>query len=368
MLYISVPTREEFLQLAEMRSDACVSIYLKTSPLPQEVAASRIELRNLVQEAFKRLSLDKQRQEALEDEITGLLEADDFWSFHANGLVILATPDCIRTYRIANDIKTQIEVSDRFYLKPLLRALTFPHTAYVLALSENSVRLVEFFPVAPPEEVSVPGLPKDATSAVKKSSLTASLDGMTHESGSRGKKMRLAQYVRKIDEALRPVLLHSDSPLILVSTEPLASIYRSMASVQNLVAETIFTSPDRLSVSELVALARPELDTHYARQLHDIKDLFELRAGQKRVVTDLADVAKAATYGMVDLMLVDFDLAVTGSIDEGGKLVFSDAPDSYGVADELVKRALAGGGKVLAVRKEEMVGNTGVAAVLRYPL
>ncbi len=371
MLYVNIPTREELLQLAEIRSDVCVSIYLKTSPLPQDIEASRIELHNQLKDAFSQLEnskLDKRRLEALKDELADVLEADDFWFFHANSLAILATPDSIRTYRMANEVKTQLEISDRFYLKPLLRALTFPHTAYILALSENDVRVVEFFSAGPPEEVKVENMPKDALSAVGKSSLTASLGSLTHESGSRGKKMRLAQYARKVDEALRPLLIHSDSPLILISTEPLASIYRSVSSLINLVDETVFTSPDRITVSELVALGRPVLDKHNAAQLNEVKEKFEVRAGQNRVVTDLTDIARAATYGMISLLLVDFDDSVAGTIDDNGKLTLTSEPGAYGVIDEVVKRSLACGAKVLAVRKEDMIGNTGVAAILRYTL
>ena len=371
MLYVSIPTREEFLRLTEMRSDICVSIYLKTTPLPQDILASRIELDNQVKKVFAQLQesgADKKRLEALENEIFWLLNDDDFWAFHANSLVILASPDFIRTYRMANEIETQIEISDRFFLKPLLRALTFPQTAYILALSENEVRLVEFFTSGHPEIISLPDMPKDALSAVGKSSLTASLHSMSHENGSRGKTLRQGKYIRKIDEALRPLLLHSDVPLILVSTEPLASLFRSTFSLPNLVEGTVSVSPDRIGLTELVASARPLLDAHYARELKSIKELFEERQGQDRVATDLADIAKAATYGMVSLLLVDFDALVKGSIDEAGTLSFSDNPDAYGVIDEIVKRSLACGAKVMAVRKDDMIGGTGAAAILRYSL
>lgn len=371
MLYVNIPTREEVLKLADIRADACISIYLKTSPLPQEREAGRIALDNMVRNALISLQesgLDKHRLDALMDEIAEVIEADDFWDFHAHSLAILATPEHIYTYRLANDVTTRLLVSDRFYLKPLFRALTFPHHAYVLALSENGVRLVEFFADAPPEEIVLEGMPKDALSAVGKSSLTSSLSSLTHESGSRGHKKRLTQYARKVDNVLRPFMLQSKAPLILVCAEPLVSLYRAVASVPTLIGETVFISPDRLSVSELVALARPVLDNHYAEGLKTVKQLFEERAGQRRVVTDIAEAARAATYGMVSLLLVDFNKVVTGTIDEGGRLALGDKPGHYGVIDEIVKRSLACGAKILAVREDDMVGTSGVAAVLRYPL
>lgn len=47
----------------------------------------------------------------------------------------------IRTFRLPNDLTPLLVVSDRLYLKPLFRPVTFPHAAFVLALSENAVRL-----------------------------------------------------------------------------------------------------------------------------------------------------------------------------------------------------------------------------------
>lgn len=371
MLYVNIPTRAEVLELADIRADACISIYLQTSPLPQEREASRIELDNMVRDALISLQesgFDKRRLWALADELAEVIEADDFWRFHAHSLAVLATPEHIYTYRLANDVNTRLKVGDRFYLKPLFRALTFPHHAYVLALSENDVRLVEFFPEAPPEEIKLRDMPKDALSAVGKSSLTSSLGSLTHESGSRGYKMRLTQYARKVDEAMRPLLAPGSAPLILVCTEPLASLYRAVASIPTLSDETVFISPDRLSISELVALARPVLDKHNDESLETTKKLFEERMGQKRVATDIAETAKAATYGMVSLLLVDFNKVVTGTIDEDGALALGNEPGNYGVIDEIVKRSLACGAKILAVREENMIGDTGVAAILRYPL
>jgi hypothetical protein len=55
MLYVDIPTRSEFSVLTKARADACMSIYLETSPLPQEAEASRIELGNLVRQGRDQL-------------------------------------------------------------------------------------------------------------------------------------------------------------------------------------------------------------------------------------------------------------------------------------------------------------------------
>ncbi|MFO1072587.1 MAG: hypothetical protein U1E17_07865 [Geminicoccaceae bacterium] len=79
-----------------------------------------------------------------------------------------------------------VQVSDRLHLKPLLRAVTVPQTGFVLALSENSARLVEFFADMAPEEIRIADLPKDAADYARKASINdRSHSRRIHGSGGR---------------------------------------------------------------------------------------------------------------------------------------------------------------------------------------
>src|SRR5262249_56217733 len=125
--------------------DGWVWMYLATTPLPQQSATSRTELKNSSAAALGELEtagFDKRRLAAIGDQLTELGADDEFWRFQARSLAVLATPDNLRTFRLPTTVTPLVEVSDRFYLKPLIRAVTFPHEAFVLALSENAVRLV----------------------------------------------------------------------------------------------------------------------------------------------------------------------------------------------------------------------------------
>ena len=58
-----------------------------------------------------------------------------------------------------------MEVSDRFHVQPLLRTVTVPQSAYVLALAQNSVRLVGVSSDLPAVEIKLNGMPKDVAGA-----------------------------------------------------------------------------------------------------------------------------------------------------------------------------------------------------------
>ena len=113
------------------------------------------------------------------------------------------------------------------------------------------------------------------------------------------------------------------------------------------------------------------LDELYARQLRDSHELFERRRAEGRGLTDVGEVARAATYGAVDTALVDIDDDIPGVIDElSGQVGFADEErtDHYGVVDEIARRVWLAGGRVLAVRRDDIPGHDPVAAILRYPM
>jgi len=371
MLYVDIPTRPEFKALNDIRADVCVAIYLETTPLTQASDASRIELGNLAKEAREQLEaagFDKRRLASLMEHFDDLADDDAFWRLQANSLALLATPDRLRTFRLPNALSPMVAVSGRFHLNPLLRAITFSNSAFVLALSENAVRLVEIHAEMPAAEVKVDGLPKDAASALGKATLNdRSPSGRIQ--GSEGQNVRFRQFARQVDAALRPVLSGRETPLILAATGRLASVYRSVNSYPHLLAEGIETSPDRISAADLADAARPVLDAANAAEISELKAHYEARSGDGRATSDLADAARAATYGAIETLLVDMDAVVPGTIDDQtGAITFAETADAttYGVVDEIAGRALAGGARVLGVRKADIPGSGELAAILRY--
>ena len=82
----------------------------------------------------------------------------------------------------------------------------------------------------------------------------------------------------------------------------------------------------------------------------------------------MADVARAATYGLVETVLVDIDESMPGSIEEDGAVTFDAVEDAvnYGILDEIARRVWLTGGRVLAVRQPDIPGAGAGAALLRY--
>ena len=373
MLYVDIPTLPELQTLIAARGSAHVSIYLPTTPESQHIETARKALGNLLREAegqLKAADTPKRTIWPIEEQVNDLIDDDEFWQFQANSLAIFSTPDLIRTYRLPNHLTELVQVSDRFHLKPLIRSVSVPQHAFVLALTENEIRLIEFFADMPAREVRVPHMPTDAASAVGTASVNSrSASGRIQ--GSEGQKVRLRQFARKVDAALRPVLAGRQEPLILAATEPLLSIFRSVNSYPGLAEDIIETSPARITPAELADSARPIMDRRHSATLDELRGRIEARGKDGRATTDIAQTARAATFGAVETLLVNIDSVVSGTIDEATGAVTFDpesGPGSYGVVDEIAGRVLASGGQVIGVRKDDIPGGAELAAVLRYPV
>jgi hypothetical protein len=70
-------------------------------------------------------------------------------------------------------------------------------------------------------------------------------------------------------------------------------------------------------------------------------------------------------------VLVDMDAVVPGTVaeDTGAVTFASESPatfETYGVVDEIARRVWLNRGRVLAVGQEDVPGEQGVAAILRY--
>lgn len=373
MLHIDLPTRSEIVKLAEVRSTPCVTIYVATTPTTQAAQADRTSLKNLAKEALQQLEAvdtDSRITGPIEAAITEIEEDDQFWAHQANSLAIFLTVDSVRTYRLPSHMENQVHVSDRFHLKPILRAVTFPHDAYVLAIGMGAVRLIEISADLPPHPVKVAELPKDMADAIGRRSHTSRKAPMSgSEEGS--ENALLTRYARAVDDALRPVLSGHERPLIIAAAEPMASIFYSVSTYPHTVAESLGGSADHTADHVLATQARSVLDQLYAADIAALADLYGSRENQGRATTDVAHAARAATYGAIDTIIVDMDAVLPGTVDdEDGTVTFADAPsaDTYGVVDEIVTRALKSGARVVAARKDDVPGKGVLAALLRYAI
>src|SRR6202163_4058925 len=290
MLHIDIPTLAEFKALAQIKGETCVSLYLPTSPLGDNARTNRIAFKDIAREALsqlkeagtdkKKITVFEERFEHLagpehdvqdEGKIRKLQRAkpdpiESFWHYQANGLAVLTTSRIIPTFRLPNSPKPLAEVADRFHLTPLIRAMTSPHDIFVLALAEESVRLIHAFVNFPPVRLEIPDLPGNAEQATRRPSFHVRAPRGRLQN-LEGEKVLLHKYVRKVEQAIHNVFAGRNTPLVVAAEEPLASMYRSLNGYPGLAEEIIEGNPDQKTDAELEDDAHPLLDRLYSREV-----------------------------------------------------------------------------------------------------
>ena len=130
MLYVDIPTLPEIRAL-HRHPRRCLRVDLFADDAQtQDVKASRIAFGNQAKAAVAAIGTPPASTSAAvpcwRAELAALGEDDAFWRLQAHSLAVLATSDNVRTFRLATSVTETVEVSDRFYRKPLLRAVAFP--------------------------------------------------------------------------------------------------------------------------------------------------------------------------------------------------------------------------------------------------
>jgi hypothetical protein len=132
ILNTDIPTRAQVDRLIATRGPCSVSIYLATDPASSG-AAERIELKNLASEAVeqpRQSSAGRDQIAAVEEELADLVDDEEFLRHQAHCAAVFVTPDSLTTFRLPHRLTSLVEVSDRFHVKPLLRAVTFAQLAF----------------------------------------------------------------------------------------------------------------------------------------------------------------------------------------------------------------------------------------------
>jgi hypothetical protein len=391
MLHIDIPTPAEFKALAAMKDETCVSLYVPTEPLRERERQNRIMLKDLAAQALQQLrdaGIEKRQIAPIEAQLRRLAGADEndtdddkirklqhkkpnpideFWKFQGLSLAVLATPQMMRIFRLPYRPKPLAEVSNRFHLTPLIRAMTSPQDIFVLALTEKGVRLLHVFVNLPPTRIHVPDLPHDAEEVARRASIRER-NQKGHLQGSEAAKFLLYKFARRVDQALRSVLAERAAPLVLAADEPLASISRSLNTHPGLIDDTIAGNPDLMTDAQLEDAALPILDRLYERQLKAIIARFD-ELKPRRATTDVSYAAHAATAAAIEELLVDLDAVIPGLVSEiDGSVTYasSDNAEVYSVVDEIARRALCAGARVFGARRDVLPERAPLVAILRY--
>lgn len=382
--------RDELQDLLEHRGDRCVSVYLPTHRVGDDIKQDPIRLKNLLAEAEKRLTdaglRNTEAQELLE-RARALIDDEEFWQHQREGLALFLTPDDFRTYSLPLSFDPLVTVGEWFEVKPLLPLLALGDRFYILALSANQARLLEATRHSV-IEIDVPGMPRSQAEALSHDDRESELQFHTgtgaevvrgtrsaifhgQGTGTDTHKLDLFRYFQRIDRALADFLADENAPLVLAAVDYEQPLYREANHYPHLLSKAIDGNPEQIAAEELRDRAWKLVEPSFREAEREAKArLGELR-GTGRAAEDLEQVVQAAYWGQIDTLFVERGQHVWGHFDaDANRVQVSDKdepePGDYDLLDLAARRTLAKGGTVFALKSERMPGKASAAAILRY--
>lgn len=377
---------DELATLATAAKDICVSIFLPTERRGVETQQNPIRFKNLLREAEEKLLATGMRGQDAKDLLKPIQELDEyeFWQHQSDGLAIFISGNVFSYYCVPLNFSELVVVNDRFHLKPLLPLLTGDGQFYVLALSQNQVRLFQGSRYSV-NEMDLENVPQSIAEALKYDDPEKSLQFHTGTSpggggdraavfhgqgaGNDEQKDNLLRYFRKVNDGLQELLKNQQFPLVVAGVDYLLPIYKQANTYPHLMDEGITGNPEELQAEELQQQAWNIVQPYFDQAQHEAVERYQAMAGTGQTASNIPEAVSAAYYQRVDSLFVPVGQQKWGQFDpETGRVEVHPQPETgdEDLMDLAAVYTLLNGGTVYAVEPEQIPGEAPLAAVLRY--
>jgi hypothetical protein len=388
---MDILTRAELEQLMRKEQKWCVSIYMPTHRTGVDAQQDPIRLKNLFGQVEKRLSdrgVGTRDIQSLLEPVKKLLQDSNFWQHQSDGLAIFVSSSGIRHYRLPLGFEEFVAVMNHFHIQPLLPLFTGDGQFYILALSQNEVRLLNSTRHSV-SEIDIGQVGGSLAEAILSDGHQASLQ--LHASGSTGgifgagsatfhgqgggsaedDKNELLRYFRLVSDGLTEFLQGDRVPLVLAGVEYLLPIYKEANTYPYLIDTVITGNPDLLSADELHKSAWDIVNPRFQMAQEEAVAHYQQLAGQasERVADTLEKIIPAASDGRIETLFIATGVQHWGTFNPDTNEIEHHAQMQSGddsLLDLAAVQTYLKGGIVYAVEPDKVPGGTTAAAVLRY--
>lgn len=383
---MDVLKRADLKELIEHVASPCISIYMPTHRASVETRQDPIRLKNLLRDCERNLESGALRGAEIKqilDPIRAMVDDYDFWQHQSDGLAIFRSRDLFRTFRVALEVPELAIVAERFHSKPLLALLTADCHYFILALSQNEIRVFRATRDTV-TEIELSGMPSSLVEALGQRRVDRGLQSHStstpaggparavfhgHGGGGEEKKETLLAFFRQVDGGMRDLLGEERAPLILAAVDHLYPVYRQANSYPELLEEWIPGNPEVLSAEELHRRATPIAGRHFLTAQQRAAARFVELLHTHRTSGKLEEILPAARQGRIESLFVAVGVQLWGRFDPSTNqtaVVDQTAAESQDLLNLAAVSTYLARGAVYALPPNQVPGNGHLAAVFRY--
>ena len=379
---MNVLTRNNLNSLMAVHKGPCVSVFMPMHRSGPETQQDPIRLKNLIREAEERLiarGLRTPEAKELLEPAERLLRDGLFRQHQSDGLAMFLSLGAFHYYPLPFVFEELVIVTDRFHIKPLLPLLSGDGRYFVLALSQNKIRLLQSTHHSV-SELDVADVPENLAETLRDddswkdlqmhSALSGKgkLSAITH-GDEVDRKENIRRYFRRIDRGLHELLRNERAPLVLAGVDYLHPIYKEVNTYPHLMEAGVGGNPERLSAKELHAQSWTVIRPYFQKAQQEAVNRYKEFASSGRASNRVRKIILAASHGRIELLFVITDLQQWGTFDPGTDEIHLHKKEKTGDEDLLEFAAiqtLLNGGTVYMVGAEKMPDTDPLAAVFRY--
>jgi hypothetical protein len=299
------------------------------------------------------------------------------------GLAIFRSKNQRAYYWLELPLEERLIVGERFYIKPLLPAISPDVEFFILAISRNQVRLIKATSHGH-GRVDVPNLPSSMEQGLNLQ--TADRGEQVHSGGIRGNlgkeaavfhgqgghrdtvKDEFVEYSRLVAESLWPVLRETGWPLILAGVDSELPVVRKELDYPHVTRQVLHGSFDYFKDRQLYERALPIAQNYYATMRRDAINKYGTLSNRNLTSEDIEEFLPAAYDGKIDTLFVNADAEVFGCFNsKDGSIEFVDSRDpAFDLVETAAVQTIRHGGTVYEATRDELPKNVSMCALLRY--
>lgn len=356
--------KEKITKLANEKSNPSVTLSLNTHRTHPDSLKDEILLKNLLNEAEKRVidEFGKREVAPLLEKIGGMLDKIDI-NYNTESLHIFLsndTEEIVRTtWPVAED---RANIADSFDLRPLIKAYNRSEEYLILLLSQGGVHLYEALNDSILEEIKN----EDFPFAENPNYFT----NAEERSDARKVDDQIREYFNDVDKAVVRVYNDTGLPCIVISTEPNFSLLRQVADKPDIYVgyadiDHNNTKPHQLAEQAWVVIRNLTRE----RRTEAISEMKEA-VGSSLVLTDLQDIYQAAIDGRGNMLIVYEEFSQPVIMEDERTFRRVEKTDEPDVIDDITSNiaweVLSKGGRVYFTCQDEIKDLGEIVLKTRY--
>ena len=292
------------------------------------------------------------------------------WTGRNGSVALFRAPGFTKATFWTDVLEPRIVLDDQFLILPLLTGMAAERNYWVLALSINRIHLFRGIGAEFTEYDLPADLPRSLADFMGFDKPDHDLEGRSAKGPSSGagfgvhfgttsvpesEAAHLHDYFKAINRAVLPILgRDGGDPLVLAAVPRELSLYRAANTYAPLVEDAVHGNADALGFERIHKDALALIAAHTLRRTEQWQRELDAAAGRKLLLTDLAEIAKAAGYGQIGRFYFNRELAASKTAQL----------ETHALVNRIALTVLHNSGVVVSC--EGNIPEGGAAAILRY--